>query len=73
MSKLIGGLGLITSQSPELQKYKLKTDEKYRTTFINFEKYKLVMFAMAKLMEMEITQQNKVTVYLLNSIYKKYN
>ena len=28
-------------------------DEEYRTTLINFAKYKLVMFAMAKLMEME--------------------
>ena len=28
-------------------------DEEYRTTLINFAKYKLVMFAIAKLMEME--------------------
>ncbi len=33
-------------------------DEEYRTTLINFEKYKLVMYAMAKLMEMETTEQN---------------
>ena len=33
-------------------------DEEYRTTLINFAKYKLVMFAMAKLMEMETTDQN---------------
>ena len=43
-------------------------DEEYRTTLINFAKYKLVMFAMAKLMEMKITEQNKVTLYLLNII-----
>ena len=43
-------------------------DEEYRTTLINFGKYKLVMFAMAKLMEMETTDQNKVAVYLFNSI-----
>lgn len=43
-------------------------DEEYRTTLINFAKYKLVMFAMAKLMEMETTEQNKVTLYLFNSI-----
>ena len=30
-------------------------DEEYRTTLINFEKYKIVMFAMAKLMEMKTT------------------
>ena len=43
-------------------------DEEYRTTFINFGKYKLVMFAMAKLMEMETTEQNKVALYLYNNI-----
>ena len=34
----------------------------------HFAKYKLVMFAMAKLMEMETTEQNKVALYLLNHI-----
>ena len=43
-------------------------DEEYRIRFINFGKYKLVIFAMAKLMEMEITEQNRVAMYLLNSI-----
>lgn len=43
-------------------------DEAYRTTLINFAKYKLVMFAMAKLMEMETTEQNKVALYLFNNI-----
>ena len=43
-------------------------DEEYRTTLINFAKYKLVMFAMAKLMKMEITEQNKVALYLFNLI-----
>ena len=33
-------------------------DEEYRATIINFGKYKLVMFAMAKIMEMETTEQN---------------
>ena len=33
-------------------------DEEYRTTLMNFAKYKLVMFAMAKLMEWK--QQNKI-------------
>ena len=45
-----------------------KIDEEYRTTIINFSKYELVMFAMAKLMEMEKTEQNKVAMYLFNSI-----
>lgn len=43
-------------------------DEEYRTTLINFGKYKLVMFAMAKLMEMETTEQNKIAMYLYNNI-----
>ena len=43
-------------------------DKEYRTTLLNFGKYKLVMFAMAKLMEMETTEQNKVALYLFNSI-----
>ena len=43
-------------------------DEEYRTTLINFGKYKLVMFAMAKLMEIKTTEQNKVALYLFNVI-----
>jgi len=43
-------------------------DEEYRTTLINFGKYKLVMFAMAKLMEMETVEQNRVALYLFNNI-----
>lgn len=43
-------------------------DEEYRNTHINFGKYKLVMFAMAKLMEIETTEQNKVALYLFNKI-----
>lgn len=57
---------------PEMYKYfdsMLKEiDEEYRTTLINFAKYKIVMFAMAKLMKMETTEQNKVALYLFNSI-----
>ena len=34
-------------------------DEEYKTTLINFRKYKIVMFAMTKLMEMETIEQNK--------------
>lgn len=43
-------------------------DEEYRNTHINFGKYKLVMFAMAKLMEMDSTEQNQVALYLFNKI-----
>lgn len=45
-----------------------KIDEEYRTTIINFSKYELVIFSMAKLMEMDTTEQNKIALYLFNNI-----
>lgn len=45
-----------------------QVDEEYRTTLINFAKYKLVMFTMAKIMEMEQIQRNKVILFLFNSV-----
>ena len=57
---------------PEMYKYfdsMLKEiDEEYRTTLINFAKYHLIVFAMAKIMEMDKTEQNKVALYLVNKI-----
>ena len=46
-------------------------DEEYRTTLIDFSKYKLIMFVMAKLMEMDTTEQNKVALYLFNKVKSK--
>ena len=46
-------------------------DIEYRTTLVNFAKYHLIMFAMAKIMEMEKEEQNQVTFYLFNSINSK--
>ena len=63
--------GLIYNTKENYEKFDniLKSiDEEYRTTIINFGKYKLVMFAMTKLMEMETTEQNKVAMYLFNCI-----
>ena len=63
--------GLIYNTKESYEKFDnmLKTiDKEYRTTFINFGKYKVVMFAMAKLMEMDVTEQNKVALYLNNTI-----
>lgn len=53
--------------------YLRKIDEEYRTTLINFgqSKYFIINFAMAKLMEMEQTDRNKVALYLFNSISPK--
>jgi len=46
---------------------KLKeVDEEYRTTVVNFAEYKIVMFAMAKIMEMEQSEINKTALYLFN-------
>ena len=57
---------------PEMYKYfysMLKEiDEEYRTTLINFAKYHLIMFAMAKIMEMAKEEQNQIALYLFNSI-----
>ncbi len=41
-------------------------DEEYRTTLVNFAKYHLIMFAMAKIMEMTKEEQNQVALYLFN-------
>ena len=43
-------------------------DEEYRTTLVNFAKYKIVMFTMAKIMEKEQTERNKIVLYLFNNI-----
>ncbi len=47
-----------------------EVDEEYRTTLINFgqSKYFIINFTMAKLMEMEQVERNKVALYLFNSI-----
>ncbi len=59
---------------PEMYKYfdsMLKEiDEEYRTTLINFAKYHLIMFAMAKIMEMTKEEQNQVALYLFNVLDK---
>ena len=63
------GLIYNTKENYEIFDSMLKDiDEEYRTTLINFEKYKLVMFAMAKLMEMKTVEQNKIALYLFNTI-----
>ena len=66
--------GLIYNTKENYEKFDAmlkEVDEEYRTTLINFVKYKLVMFAMAKLMEMESIEQNQVALYLYNYVIKK--
>ena len=45
-------------------------DEEYKTTLINFghSKYFIINFTMAKIMEMEQDERNKVALYLFNSL-----
>ena len=45
-------------------------DEEYRTTLIDFSKYKHIMFVMAKFMEMSNEDQNQIFFYLYNRIGK---
>ena len=60
--------GLIYNTKENYDNMLKDMDEEYRTSLINFGKYKLVMFAMAKLMEMKTAEQNKVALYLFNRI-----
>lgn len=63
--------GLIYNTKENYEKFDKmlkEVDEEYRNTLINFAKYKLVMFAMAKLTEMTIEQQNQIALYLYNNI-----
>ena len=43
-------------------------DIEYRTTLVNFAKYHLIMFAMAKIMEMTKEEQNQTALFLFNNI-----
>ena len=66
--------GLIYNTKENYEKFDAmlkEVDEEYRTTLINFAKYHLIMFAMAKIIEMEKEEQNQVTLYLFNSINSK--
>lgn len=40
----------------------------YRTTTVSFTKYPYTIFVSAKIMEMDSVQQNRVALYLFNSI-----
>lgn len=60
---------------PKLYEYfdsKLKElDEEYRTTVINFNKYKNVTYGMSKIMELSKQEQNQIIFYLYNIILQK--
>ena len=68
--------GLIYNTKENYEKFDKilkEVDEEYRTTLINFSKYKLVMFAMAKIMEMTKEEQNQVALFLFNEVILEFN
>ena len=66
--------GLIYNTKENYEKFDAmlkEVDEEYRSTLINFAKYHLIMFAMAKIMEMSKEEQNQTALFLFNSIIFK--
>ena len=43
-------------------------DNEYLTSYVNMRKYSIILFVMAKIMEMNNSQQNQIVMYLYNSI-----
>ena len=43
-------------------------DNEYLTSYVNMRKYPILLFIMAKMMEMNNQEQNQVAMYLYNSI-----
>ena len=43
-------------------------DNEYLTSCVNMRKYPTILFVMAKIMEMNSTNQNQIAMYLINGI-----
>ena len=43
-------------------------DNEYLTSYVNMRKYPIILFVMAKIMEMDYNYQNQVLMYLYNNI-----
>ena len=43
-------------------------DNEYLVSYVNMRKYPIILFVMAKIMEMNNQEQNQVAMYLYNSI-----
>lgn len=43
-------------------------DNEYLVSYINMRKYPIILFIMAKIIEMSEIQQNQIAMYLINSI-----
>lgn len=68
-------VSVLKYDKPEMYKYfdslLKEIDIEYRTTLVNFAKYHLIMFAMAKIMEMTKEEQNQTALFLFNNIKLK--
>lgn len=68
-------VSVLKYDKPEMYKYfdslLKEIDIEYRTTLVNFAKYHLIMFAMAKIMEMKKEEQNQTALFLFNNIKLK--
>ena len=45
-----------------------EVDNEYLASYVNMRKYPSILFVMAKIMEMNYTEQNQVAIYLYNNI-----
>ena len=43
-------------------------DNEYLTSYVNMRKYPIILFTMAKIMEMNYPEQNQIAMYLYNNI-----
>lgn len=43
-------------------------DNEYLASYVNMRRYPTILFVMAKIMEMNSTEQNKIAMYLINAI-----
>ena len=43
-------------------------DNEYLTSYVNMRRYRIILFVMAKIMEMNNAEQNQVAMYVVNSI-----
>ena len=52
----------------EFDKRLKEIDNEYFTSYVNMRKYPQVLFVMAKIIEINNIEQNKITMYLVNSL-----
>ena len=43
-------------------------DNEYLASYVNMRKYPTILFAMAKIMEMNYNEQNQIALYLFNNV-----